>query len=76
VRLTRSVFPLTLRQQATIVSQDTLTNEPVDVASPTTLDGWRAQWDRPSAVVYARAAEHEHDGGSLAACAAAPSPIY
>jgi Alkylmercury lyase len=80
-------IPLLLRQQATIVSQDALTHEPVlvtiapvDAASPspspssTSLEGWSAQWDPPSAVVYARAAEHEHehDGGCSAAGACCP----
>jgi hypothetical protein len=74
-------IPLMLRQQATIVSQDALTNEsvavtiaPVDAASPRTLDGWSTQWDPPGAVVYARAPEHEHehDGGCTAASACCP----
>src|SRR5215469_14193985 len=69
-------IPLMLRQEATIVSQDALTNEPVevritavDVASPAGLAGWSARWEPPSAVVYARAAEHEHEHD--AGCAAA-----
>jgi hypothetical protein len=76
-------IPLMLRQQATIVSQDALTHEPLvvtitpgDGASPslTTLDGWRAQWEPLNAVVYARAPEHEHehDGGCTAAGACCP----
>jgi hypothetical protein len=74
-------IPLMLRQQATIVSQDALTNEsmavtiaPVGEASPRTLDGWSTQWNPPGAVVYARAPEHEHehDGGCVAAGACCP----
>jgi Alkylmercury lyase len=81
-------IPLMLRRKATIVSQDALTHEPVTVMiapvdaaspspspSPTTLDGWSAQWDPLNAVVYARAAEHEHehdDGGCVAAGACCP----
>ncbi len=76
-------IPLLLRQQATIVSRDALTREPVAVTiapvdaaspSPTSLEGWSAQWDPPSAVVYARAAEHEHehDNGCMAAGACCP----
>jgi hypothetical protein len=77
-------IPLMLRQEATVVSQDALTNQavaviisPVDEASPAslaTLTGWSARWEPPSAVVYARAAghEHEHDGGCAAAGACCP----
>jgi hypothetical protein len=49
-------------------------NAPVHNASPATLAGWCARWDPPSAVVYARIAEHEHehDGGCAAAGACCP----
>jgi hypothetical protein len=69
-------IPLMLRWQATIRSQDALTNEPVEVsvtavdgASPANLAGWSARWDPPGTVVYARSAEHEHEHD--AGCAAA-----
>jgi hypothetical protein len=76
-------IPPMLRQEAIIVSRDALTNEPVEVsvtavdgASPATLAGWSARWQPPSAVVYARLAEHEHehehDGGCEAAGTCCP----
>ena len=74
-------IPLMLRREATIVSHDALTHERVEVnvaprgdASLATLAGWNARWDPPSAVVYARAAEHEqeHDAGCAAAGACCP----
>jgi hypothetical protein len=72
-------LPLMLRQMAIIVSRDAFTNERVEVviaptgdASPATLAGWSARWDPPSAVVYARAAEHEHDSGCAAAGTCCP----
>ena len=77
-------IPLMLRRDASIVSTDALTNEPLRVviapvgdASPAdlaTVAGWSARWDPPSAVVYARSAEHEHehDGGCAAAGACCP----
>jgi hypothetical protein len=75
-------IPLMLRRAATIVSQDALTHEPVQVtiapagdASPAALAGWRARWDPPSAVVYARAAEHEHEHHAGCAAAGACCPV-
>lgn len=77
-------IPLMLRWEAAIVSHDALTNESVEVhiapmgyaspASLATLAGWSARWDPPSAVIYARAAahEHEHDAGCVAAGACCP----
>ncbi len=74
-------IPLMLRWEAIIVSQDALTNESMEVhvapmgdaspASLATLAGWSARWEPPSAVVYARAAEHEHEHEHDAGCAAA-----
>lgn len=96
-RTTRQVFamcaldalgiPLMLRREATIVSRDALTNEPVEVhiapalagaacqATLATLAGWSARWDPPSAVVYAREAEHEHEHDQGCAAAGACCPI-
>lgn len=72
-------IPFMLRREATIVSRDALTHAPVAVrvvpvgnASPASLTGWTARWDPPSAVVYARAAEHEHDAGCAAAGVCCP----
>jgi hypothetical protein len=78
-------IPLTLRREATIVSRDALTNQRVEVhiapvsdaslASLATLAGWSARWDPPSAVVYARAAEHEHEHDKGCAAAGACCPV-
>jgi hypothetical protein len=75
-------IPLLLRRKASIVSQDALTHQPVEViilplvdASPDTLSGWSAQWDPPSAVVFARVAEHEHAHDSGCAAAGTCCPI-
>ena len=75
-------MPLMLRREATIVSQDALTHERVEViiapagdASLATLAGWNARWDPPSAVVFARAAEHEHEHDAGCAAAGACCPI-
>ena len=75
-------IPLMLRREATIVSRDALTNKPMEVhiapvgdASEATLAGWSARWDPPSAVVYARAAEHEHEHDEGGAAAGACCPI-
>jgi hypothetical protein len=75
-------IPLLLRREATIVSQDALTNEPVEVivarvsnASPATLAGWSARWNPPSAMLYARSAEHEHEHDAGCAAAGACCPV-
>jgi hypothetical protein len=75
-------IPLMLRREATIDSLDALTNERVEVhiapvgdASPATLASWSARWDPPSAVVYARPAEHEHEHDAGCAAAGACCPI-
>jgi hypothetical protein len=75
-------IPLMLRQEASIVSQDALTLQrirvfvaPLSAASPDTLAGWSAQWDPPSAVVFARVAEHEHEHDSGCAAAGTCCPI-
>jgi alkylmercury lyase-like protein len=81
-------IPLLLRRAATIVSHDALTNDSVEVhiaplgtmgeaspASLATLAGWSARWDPPSAVIYARAAEHEHEHDEGCAAAGACCPI-
>lgn len=78
-------IPLMLRCEATIVSHDALTNESVKVhIAPTgdappaflaTLAGWSARWDPPSAVIYARIAEHEHEHDAGCAAAGACCPI-
>jgi len=77
-------IPLMLRQEATIVSRDALTNERVEVniapppagaASRATFTGWSSRWDPPSAVVYARIAEHEHEHDAGCAAAGACCPI-
>lgn len=73
--------PLILRRAAVIRSEDALTHAPIQVTlepagagSLTALDGWRAQWDPPGTVIYARdeAHEHEHDDGCVAAGVCCP----
>lgn len=70
-------IPLMLGCTATIASEDALTHEPVQVtlapqgdAPESALDGcgWRARWDPPGTVIFARDAAHahEHDGGCAA----------
>ncbi len=80
-------IPLMLGRGAEVVSQDALSGEPIRVViCPTDertsdplhpnqllpLDRWRAAWEPPAAVVYARHEEHEaeHDMG---VCVAAGS---
>ena len=74
-------IPFMLHRTATILSEDALTYvsiqvtiEPAGSGPLTTLDGWRAQWDPPGTVIFARDAahEHEHDGGCAAAGVCCP----